>query len=125
MLVGTSRRYQIEQAAGGTQAASEADYARAQQLVPAPLPAARKAAILAQPRIISSAEFIDRIPAEVWARVQAVATPTSNPALAKALYRLAAGADVNSASPQLLGMLAALVQAKVITAAERAQILDF
>lgn len=125
MLAGTSRRFQITQAAGGTQAASEADYARAQQLVPAPLPASRKAAILARVRVIPSAEFIDRIPPATWAKVQAVATPQTNPSLAKALFRLAAGAEVHSDNPQLHAMLDGLVAAGVITDAERAQILDF
>lgn len=74
-------------------------------------------------RMIDSAAFIARIPVDVWKKVRAAAA--QNAALDKALYQLSASPDVHDDNPQLLGMLAALVQGGVITEGERAQIVGF
>lgn len=99
----------------------------AQHIAPSPkgIEVAAAAAKAAAPRTIATAAFIAHIPDAVWAKVQAVATPTTNPSLAKALFQLAAGPKVTSNDPTLLTFLQALVTAGVITEAERTQILSF
>jgi hypothetical protein len=73
------------------------------------------------------ADFVDRIPVSVWSKVQqaSMAATAFGAALHQGLARLYASGDVIANNPDLLGMLAALVQAGVITDAERTQILSF
>lgn len=123
MLAGGSARHAITESPQGTAAESEVAYARAMRLVPAPLSAERKAAILASPRVIPTRDFIRRIASATWAKVQAAANAHSD--LDRALFLLSAGAEVHSDNAELIGLLAQLAAAGVITDAERVHILDF
>jgi hypothetical protein len=75
------------------------------------------------PRVIDTADFIKRIPAAVWQKVTDFAL--TNADLNKALFQLSASPQVHSNNADLLAVLGGLVQAQVLTSAERDQILAF
>jgi len=80
-----------------------------------------------EPHRISSAAFIARIPVETWRKIQQAsmsATPLGAQ-LHQGLLQLSASIEVIANNAELLGMLAALVTANVITADEKTQILSF
>jgi len=79
------------------------------------------------PHRISAAAFIARIPVPTWAKIQQAsmsATPLGS-ALHRGLLQVSASTEVVANDPDLLGMLAQLVSANVITGDERTQILSF
>lgn len=80
-------------------------------------------AVPAAPRIITTRDFLARIPDAVYARIKAVAR--ANAAFGKQYDRLLAGREVHSDNPDLIAGIALLTEAKVLTAEESAQLLAF
>lgn len=80
-------------------------------------------ALPAAPRIITTRDFLARIPDAVYARIKAVAR--ANAAFGKQYDRLLAGREVHSDNPDLIAGIALLTEAKVLTGEESAQLLAF